>query len=989
MKKIPFENPFSLITNLRPVGPSHCGGDATNLLFLQGHKNHHEWPKVLDLVASVDYNVFGEKIGALYLGGNKMVTAWDITGEHTDDLPRSIAGFYDSWVDGMRSSFPKHLTWKIHAGSKWSSVERTIELSNLLETCENDTVAQLICDEIATIQELTQKYARCDRFVHLYCYYWGGRDYNVDAEDQIEGWVKAAFDTVNGFKGLFFGTQGAAKVKRIEDFFSNAFYRGYQTTKNHLNGTWGLAAVPMTHDVLLANLRRRFSKVIDPLSPHKINVTISDGGVRLTEEINRTQHISNWLAKDSAIDLAEQGVSIKSFNPQSEAIETDHIAVLEAREKFDDWAHEYHQVKALSDIFSRKEAQDIEYFIDISASSLKAQRNNARDSYRQASKKAKLAAGSGDYSEYASAGLAESANILDSFHGKEIPLKISFVMLVHAKSISQLDQRCHELMTLFKPADLQREMKISGRVWLQTLSCKAEGLLHVKIIDINGLPPLEIDFRHIYTATQGIGLLPFTRTLANDSGGVEFLALDKQPVFIDLYSGKRQPHWAISARQRVGKSYIANKISDHALARNQPVTIIDLPPKGGAATSALQDRAETQDGSHVDCLSESINIIGITSALLLEDSGLTAKQREERFGSLQGSWLEYLMILGGPTADQAQLVQVTRDLLKLSIDIFLADNQIQTRYYEAAVGGFGSEAWKNGPTLADFQKFTKRYVLQNHLQKISGPVDEALNYLDLRLSRKCDPNTTVGRAIARPSTVDIDRTLLNVFSLRGLETGSEEATAYIAGAYSVAIQKSLSYPISHVIVEEAQQAIKEPGIVQMMADIITRYGKDGVRLGMVTNSFDDVADSEAGRALLNNITTKIIGPIDAASVGSLSQKLNIPLDLVERCASNAFNTERKEGRMNVLICDNERHTYATFNPGWLSIALSASNRNERESRARFMAVIEDKHIALMAFSMYLRSCFEQGQEVKTLSDLQIKEYEKKCLLLFDTASESD
>ena len=61
--------------------------------------------------------------------------------------PRTISTFYDGWQDGMRSSFPAHHSWKIHVGSRWSSVERTIELSNLLATCENDTVAQLICDE--------------------------------------------------------------------------------------------------------------------------------------------------------------------------------------------------------------------------------------------------------------------------------------------------------------------------------------------------------------------------------------------------------------------------------------------------------------------------------------------------------------------------------------------------------------------------------------------------------------------------------------------------------------------------------------------------------------------------------------------------------------------------------------------------------------------------------------------------------------------------
>jgi hypothetical protein len=983
--KIPFENPFKWITDLRPVGPSNCGGDPANLILLQGHKNHIEWPNALDLEASADYNVFGEEVGALYLGGSRMLFGWDLEGVHVHDLPRTITTFYDSWVNGLRSSFPAHLSWKIHVGSRWSSVERTIELSNLLVDCDNDAVAQLVCDEIATIQDLTKKYERCDRFIHLYCYYWGSMDYYADAEDQIEGWVKGVFDAFGALKSVFFGTRATAKVKKVEDLFSNAFYRGYQTTKNQMKGTWGLKAQPMTHDVLLANLRARFSKISSPISPHKINVKIDERGIQVSEEINSAQHISNWLAKDSAIDLAEQGVSIKTWNPETEKIETDHIGVLEAREKFSDWAHEYHQCKSLWDIFAEEETKDIEYFVDISSSSLKAQRENARETYRQSTKRAKLAAESGDYSEYASSGLAESSSILDSFHGNEVPLKVSFALLVHAKSVSSLDQRCHEIQTFFKPADLQREMKIAGRIWLQTLPCKAEHLLHVKIVNVSGLPPLEINFRHVYTGIQAMGLLPFAKTIANDSTGLELIGEDKQTLCLDFFSDHRQPHWACAAKQRTGKSNFANKVDIHAIARGQPVTYIDMPPDGDAASS-LEDRCLLLGGSHVDMRKQSINLMGIPSSLLLDESGLTPKQREDRFKSIQGGWLEYLMILGGPTEDQAQLIQVTRDLLKLSIDLYLDDKQIQTRYDNAAVGGFASDAWWKTPTLTDFQKFTKRHVLQNHLQNISGPVDEALNYLDLRLSRKCDPNTVVGQAIARPSTVNIEQTLLTVFSMRGLESGSEEALAYCAGAYSIAIQKSLSHPISHVIVEEAQKAIKEPGVVRMMSDIITRYGKDGVRLGMVTNSFDDVADSEAGRALLNNITTKIIGPISEASIERLSQKLNIPLDLVEKCAGSAFYTDKKEGRMNVLLCDNGRHTFASFFPGWLSIALSASNRNERESRNQFLRVIGNKYVAIAAFSMYVRYSFERGLDLQVLPVEQIKEFERRCHFSSDTSS---
>ena len=91
--------------------------------------------------------------------------------------------------------------------------------------------------------------------------------------------------------------------------------------------------------------------------------------------------------------------------------------------------------------------------------------------------------------------------------------------------------------------------------------------------------------------------------------------------------------------------------------------------------------------------------------------------------------------------------------------------------------------------------------------------------------------------------------------------------------------------------------------------------------------------------------------------------------------------------MNVLLCDNGRHTFASFYPGWLSVALSASNRGERESKKRFLQVIANKYVAIAAFAMYIRYCFERGLEVQVLPDPQIKEFEKRCHLSSDTASE--
>jgi hypothetical protein len=491
------------------------------------------------------------------------------------------------------------------------------------------------------------------------------------------------------------------------------------------------------------------------------------------------------------------------------------------------------------------------------------------------------------------------------------------------------------------------------------------------------MPSIDTNFRHFYNTKQSVGLLPFSRTLKNDSSGIEFISLDKQPILVDLFSHVRQPHWCAVARQRVGKSFILSSISDLALAYGQPVTIIDYPPPDDS--SALKDRCILQKGSHIDVHRESFNILGIPSALLLADSRLSDKEKIDRFKALQGFWMEMLMIFGGPTQAEVQLIQVTRELLQIAIDSYLNDVEIQQRYFAAVTDGFGSKAWQQTPTLHDFAKFTKRYKIQHKLHRVQGAVEEALNLLDLRLSRKADPYTVIGSAIARPSTVDIESSLLTVFSLRGLQPGSDESLAYCLGAYASAIQKSLSYPISHVMVEEAQKAAEEPGVVVMMSDIITRYGKAGVRLGLVTNSFDKVAQSQAGRDLLDNITTKFVGSITEASIGSLSQTLNIPVEVIEKAATESFYPNKQEGYSHWIVVDNGRHTLARFYPGWLSAALSASNSNERKVRQRFMDVIGDKHQAIAAFSLYFRQCCERELVLSDLPDELIKEFAKRCL----------
>ena len=191
----------------------------------------------------------------------------------------------------------------------------------------------------------------------------------------------------------------------------------------------------------------------------------------------------------------------------------------------------------------------------------------------------------------------------------------------------------------------------------------------------------------------------------------------------------------------------------------------------------------------------------------------------------------------------------------------------------------------------------------------------------------------------------------------------QESLAYSLAAYSSAIQKSLSHEISHVLIDEAQNLVTHSGVLKLASNLATKGGKDGIRLGVITNSFTRVAQSEAGADLLANISTKFVGRIEAGSAEPLSQSLGIPRELVNQCASNKFYTNRKEGYSSWLIQDYSKHTMGRWYAPWESVVLSASNANERNIKQWFFDRIPDKHEALTACTRYFRDCWQTGQDL--------------------------
>ncbi len=949
-------------------------------LKITGQADHVSIAKCLPLQATCEFDVFGEKVGSLVLqrGSAPRIFTWGwvLYGTHVYDLAENLISLYDAVAEGLLN-IPYYLIWDIHIGGEASSYDRTNQLLRLIENNTNPEIDQLLISELSRAQQLARTGMREPKFARLYVTYKPKSDkQGRKSSDKIEAFGKEVYELWAGVRDSISNKKTLHKIIAVEEQFKTAFLRGYRSTSTLLTGTFGVSVRPMGESEIWTNLRHRFSGEAAGKSPNIIRCKIDERGVRLTSEITGEMHITGHLIKDYPPKLDPEWVYTKRFDPESGLVQDRYTGILRATGQYKSLAHEFHQCRALWDLLANESSSDTEFCIQLTPSDSKIAREAASQLYRQSIKQFEATASKRDYDATADENTRLAREALRSLHSQGSPIRVGFCVLIHRQSLAQLDIACRDFISRCRWLELVREFVVTHRLWLQTLPCNDDPMLQYKVFGYDYArikrTGAQFDRRIYYGVKDAIAFFPIARTLANDEHGIEFIAPDKQPFRVDFFHPGKEKHWCIVAAQRSSKSVLANNISDHALAMGQPVTWLDYPPPDGS--SALRSRCKYLGGTHVDIQLESLNLIAIP-----DFSGLPQEIQQDRLRYLVGYWIEQLMILVGPTGQDIQLEQIARTILELSITTYLDDPVIQSRYGNAIRDGFGSASWQSTPTLQDLARFVTREKLESRLSNLGDRVTEALDLLQFNLSRITDTRTTIGKAISLPSTVRIDNPL-TVFSLRNMNEG-QESLAYSLAAYSSAIQKSLSHEISHVLIDEAQNLVTHTGVLKLASNLATKGGKDGVRLGIITNSFTRVAQSSAGADLLANISTKFVGRIEAGSIAPLSQELGIPYDLVSQCASTKFYTNRKEGYSNWLIQDYSKHTMGRWYAPWESVVLSASNANERHIKQWFFDRITDKHEALAACTRYFRDCWQTGQDLvipQSFAQVEQVTREKQC-----------
>ena len=942
----------------------HLAPDNPLDLKITGRADHADAVEFLPLQATVDFEVFGEQVGALMMRrgkGLRMFTwGWEIQGTHVYDLAQNLVSLYDAVQEGLLN-IPYYLTWDIHLGGEATSHDRVVQLMELINRNKNPDLDHLLIAELSRCQQLARDNLREPKFARLYVTYKPRADKQGNkTEDKIASVGKEMHGIYTELKDWISGTKTKKAIVAVEEQFRTAFLRGYRSTSTLLTGTFGVLARPMTHEEIWVNLRHRFSGEEAGKSPNIVHCKIDERGVKLHSELTGQLHIVGHLLKDYPVKLDPEWVYSRRYDSETNAVKDRYTGVLRATGPFKSLTHEFHQCRAMWDLLADESCKNTEFCIQLTPSDSKIARDAASELYRQSVKQFEAKAKKSDYDAGSDIRAQQAKEAMRALSSGDIPIRVGFVVLIHRETLGQLDIACRDFISRCRWMELVREYVVSHRLWLQTLPCNDDPLGQYKVFGYDYArvqrTGAQFDRRVYYGAKQAVTFFPFARTLPNDERGIEFIAQDKQPFWVDFFHAGMEKNWCIVAAHRSSKSVLANNLADHGLAMGQPVTWLDYPPPGGGK-STLLERCAYLGGTHIDIQSNSFNLVQIP-----DFQSLPPKLQHDRMQFLVSYWIELIMILAGPTTQDMQLFSLAKTIVELSITTYLDDPLIQTRYGDAIRGGFGSEAWQKTPTLKDLARFVTREKLEARLSNLGERVQEALELLQFNLSRLTDTRTTIGRAISMPSTVRLDN-LNTVFSLRNMSEG-QESLAYSLAAYSSAVQKSLTAEISHVIIDEAQNLALHEGVLRLIEKLSTMGGKSGIHLGLISNSFTAVSRSKAGGALLSNLNTKFVGRIESASVEALSQDLGIPVELLNRCAGTGFALNRKDGFSNWLIQDYKKHTFGRWYAPWESVVLSSSNSNERNIKGWFFEHIPDKHDALTACTRYFRFHWNAGLELK-------------------------
>ncbi len=851
------------------------------------------------------------------------VFGFECEGIHSTLRPEQIDTICNSIEAGLKD-IPEGERITFHLSSFSDQKERQQELTELIKSTSSVDIKYLLMAERARIQELTRTGIRKPKSLKIYV------TYTIEPSNpNTNDWIEKLLAKGEVWWLKFKGEVGDTENERIETLVINAYKEGFRRWEQLLSNKMGLNIKALTAADLWSTLWQRFNHT-QPIEIPQL-ITLDENGLH-------EQVYSDLASTKLLIDnLHSTTLLMESKAPAADRrwvnVNDKYVGVMTFLEKPGGWQNKSSQLRYLWELLARETVVDTEIFCQLSAANPAIVKTTLQRVLKQSNMSALMAQEKSKTIDVnAQLKLKKSVAAQEQIYEGAIPVYTSIAILVHRSSLEKLEEATKYIENCFqRPAQVIRETEYAWKIWLQTLPIVWEGLL-----------AKPFNRRQIYLTNEVPGLMPLVMTKKGDRQGFELVAEEGgTPVHLDLF--KQHKNLALFATTRAGKSVLVSGILTQALAYNIPVVALDFPKPDGTSTFTDYTEFMGRNGAYFDISKQSNNLFEQPDLRSLSAEDQRDRQ-QDYVGFLESALMT--MVLGSSTENQL-LAQTVRSVLNLALTAFFADDDIQQRYHEAMVAGFGSHAWQKTPTLKDFITFCAPEYLQ--LDTIGGRVEDALSHIHLRL--RFWLSSRVGKSISSPSSFRTDAPLL-VFALRNL-ADSEDAAILSLSAYSAALRRALSSPASIFFIDEAPILFEFDQISDLVGRICANGAKAGIRVILSAQDPDTIAKSKAASKILQNLTTRLIGRIQPVAVDSFVDILKYPREIIARNATESFFPKKEGIYSQWLLDDSGLYTFCRYYPGYEQLAVVANNPHEHTARQKMMQQYQDKYEAISRFARQL------------------------------------
>jgi hypothetical protein len=874
------------------------------------------------LISFLEYQEGASKVGATLLEKKKdenykIVFGFDCRGispilseeQIYDALARLDSGCKDL-LEGE--------TLTIHFGNFVNDTARQKELSNLMKSTDTPELQLLLGGERKRVKELTEQGIRSTNFLYLYATFTveqGEQKGNSDMFDKVlqsleKGWHK------------FTGAEAQIKALSLKKIILEAYNQGYQKWLNLISDQMGLVIRPMNAQELWeVNWNR-----LNVSTPRSVPQTIIVEDDTFTEKIKSRVHPKSLLLHEDVPVAQRDCIRVK----------TQFTGVLIQADKPDGWIDEEHQLRYLWEVISRQTVYNTEIFCQLQRGNAKIIRETVRSLTGQSNLSATMASEKNKVDVGAELNAQETIEAETALHSGAQPVYISLIYLIHRPTKKQLRRACQDFMALFQRQGwVVRETEYAWKIWLDTFS----------LLSWNKQLTKPFNRRKLYLSTEAPGMMPMVCNRTLDKKGFELISVEGgNPIYLDLFEKHR--NLGIFATTRSGKSVLVAGLLVQALAKGIPVTALDFPRPDGTGTfndfcNSLPNICSYFDIGNLD---QGINLLEPPNL-----RGLPKKLQLDRFNDFKVSLLGILRIMvlgvGGRYLDVNP--DAIESLLTLALEQFYQDDLILNRFGEAFKAGFGSDEWKQMPTLKDFIPFCSL----ERLQLINPSMDtiKALDFIKLRLRFWLE--SRVGKVLSVPTTFPSDAQML-VVALRNLSS-DVDAAVLVSLVYLAALRRSLAFPVSFYFLDEAPILFEYDEISKNVARLCANGAKSGIRVILNAQEPLTIAQSAGGAKVLANISTRLIGRVQPPSLKDYVDVFRYPQWLIEPCTGEGFKPNKMQKYSNWVLDDDGILVPVRHYPSVQLLSLVANNPEESAMRTEFMEKYSgDKVRALFEFSQY-------------------------------------